>query len=143
MLFPRVQIIHCTRHPLDTCLSNYFQRFSKFYDYSFDLGNIAHFYREYLRTMEHWRKVLPARFLEISYEDTIVNTEQVAHKMLDFIGLDWDERCLAPHTNPTAVETASQWQVRQPIYRQSVERWHHYEKHLTALKKMLQLNPPA
>jgi tetratricopeptide (TPR) repeat protein len=139
MLFPKARIIHCTRHPLDTGLSNYFQRFPLHLDYSFDLRNIGHFYGEYARLMEHWRAVLPRKMIEISYEDMILNTEQMARKTLDFLGLEWDENCLAPHTNPCAVETASQWQVRQPIYSQSLERWRHYEKQLVPLKEMLAL----
>ena len=137
MLFPKARIIHCTRDPLDTALSNYFQRFPLHLDYSFDLRNIAHFYGEYFRLMEHWRKALPMKLLEISYEDMVVNTEQTTRKALEFLGLEWDEHCLAPHTNAYPVETASQWQVRQPIYRQSLERWRHYEKHLAPVKEML------
>jgi tetratricopeptide (TPR) repeat protein len=140
MLFPKARIIHCRRQPLDTGLSNYFQRFPLDLDYSFDLRNIGHFYGEYARLMEHWRQVLPLKLIEVSYEDLILNTEPTARRALDFLGLEWDERCLAPHTNPCAVETASQWQVRQPIYRQSLERWRHYEKHLAPLMEML---PPA
>ncbi len=140
MLFPRARIIHCTRHPLDTGLSNYFQRFTFSYDYSFDLRNIGHFYREYTRIMEHWRKVLPTALVEVSYEDMIKNTEQMVRKTLVSLGLEWDERCLAPHTNPCAVDSASNWQVRQPIYSESVARWRHYEKHLGPLKEMVQ--PP-
>jgi len=139
MLFPKARIIHCTRHPMDIGLSNYFRRFALDYSYSFDLRNIGHFYGEYARTMEHWRKVLPTEIIEISYEDMIMNTEFMVRKTLDSLGLEWDERCLAPHTNPCAVETASNWQVRQPIYTQSLERWRHYEKHLTPMKEMLQL----
>jgi tetratricopeptide (TPR) repeat protein len=139
LLFPKALIIHCTRHPLDTCLSNYFQLFVPSYDYSFDLRNIGHFYGEYIRIMKHWRKHLSKRLIEISYEDMVIHTEQVARKVLDSLGLEWDERCLAPHTNPCAVETSSRWQVRQPIYNKSVERWRHYEKHLTPLKEILQL----
>jgi tetratricopeptide (TPR) repeat protein len=137
MLFPKARIVHCTRHPLDTCLSNFFQHFSLNYDYSFDLRNIGHFYGEYLKTMEHWRRVLPVEMLEVNYEDVIRATEEMVHRMLDFLGLEWDERCLAPHTNPNAVDTASNWQVRQPIYNQSVDRWRHYEKHLAPLREML------
>jgi tetratricopeptide (TPR) repeat protein len=139
LLFPKARIIHCTRDPLDTCLSNYFQRFSLAYDFSFDLRNIGHFYGEYARTMGHWRKVLPVPMIEVSYEDVIADTERVTRELLGCLGLDWDERCLSPHTNPCAVETASNWQVRQPIYGQSVERWRHYEKHLAPLKEALHL----
>jgi hypothetical protein len=60
--------------------------------------------------------------------------------MLDFIGLDWNDRCLSPHTNPCPVETASEWQVRQPIYRGSIGRWRNYEKYLAPLKSLF---PPT
>jgi hypothetical protein len=88
--------------------------------------------------MEHWR-TMPLNMMDIRYEEMILNTESATRRMLDFLGLDWDERCLSPHTNPCPVETASQWQVRQPIYRQSIARWRHYEKHLSPLKEMLLL----
>lgn len=140
MLFPQAQIIHCTRHPLDTCLSNYFQRFPLFLDYSFDLRNIGHFYREYSRLMDHWRRVIGPRLLEVNYEDIVLKTRQTVSKMLDFLGLDWDERCVSPHTNPYPVETASEWQVRQPIYTGSMGRWLHYEKYLAPLKDLF---PPS
>jgi tetratricopeptide (TPR) repeat protein len=133
LLFPKARILHCTRHPLDIGLSTYFQRFPRYYDYSFDLKNIGHFYREYTRLMEHWRQVLPRKPLEISYEDLILNTEPVVRRLLEDLELEWDEHCLAPHTNPCAVETASNWQVRQPIYRQALGRWRHYKAQLAPL----------
>ena len=141
MLFPQARIIHCTRDPLDTGLSNYFQRFHESYDYSFDLGNTGHFYGQYARLMAHWRNVLPVPPLEISYEEMILDTEPMVRRTLAALGLDWNERCLAPHTNPCVVETASKWQVRQPIHRRSLQRWRHYEKHLLPLRESLRLNP--
>lgn len=137
-LFPNAHIIHCIREPLDVSLSNYFQRFSLTYDYAFDLQNIASYYEEYTRLMAHWRNVLPIPMLEVRYEEMVANTEQTIHTMLDFLGLPWDAKCLAPHTNPYAVETASNWQVRQPIHDQSIGRWRHYQKHLGALHERLQ-----
>jgi len=139
-LFPRARIIHCTRHPLATGLSNYFQRFHPVYDYSFDLRNIGHFYGQYARIMDHWRKVLPTKMIEISYEELVLNTEASARQALAILGLAWDDRCLTPHTNPCVVETASKWQVRQPIHSESLQRWRHYEKHLGPLKEMLLLS---
>jgi tetratricopeptide (TPR) repeat protein len=136
-LFPKATILHCTRHPLDTGLSNYFQRFPLFLDYCFDLRNIGHFYGEYVRLMEHWHKIPAVRLMDVSYEEMILQTEEVARRVLDFLGLVWDPRCLSPHTNPSAVESASQWQVRQPIYRHSLERWRHYEQQLAPLREML------
>ena len=138
LLFPQARIIHCTRHPLATGLSNYFQRFPLYLDYSFELGNIGHFYRQYARLMDHWRTFPNLNLFEVSYDDMILHTERTARRLLEFLGLDWDERCLAPHTNSYAVETASHWQVRQPIYQHSLENWRHYEKHLGPLKAMLQ-----
>lgn len=137
MLFPRAKIIHCTRDPLDTCLSNYFQRFPTSLDYSFDLQNIGHYYREYARLMEHWRTIPNLKLIDASYEDMVLNTEKITRRLLDFLRLEWDERCLSPHTNPAPFETASEWQVRQPIYQQSIGRWRHYEKHLGPLKETL------
>jgi tetratricopeptide (TPR) repeat protein len=137
MLFPKARIIHCTRAPFDTVISNYFQRFPLHLDYAFDLANIAHFYHEYSRLMDHWRTVAAVKFIDVDYEDMVVNTEQTARRMLELLGLEWDARCLKPHTNPFPVETASQWQVRQPIYQHSVERWRHYEKFLAPLKEIL------
>jgi tetratricopeptide (TPR) repeat protein len=137
MLFPRARIIHCTRHPMATGLSNYFQRFPLHLDYSFDLRNIGHFYREYARFMEHWHKIPTLHLLDVSYEDLILNTAPTTRRLLNFLGLPWDERCLAPHTNAYAVETASQWQVRQPIYQRSLDNWRHYEKYLAPLKEAL------
>jgi len=137
MLFPEARILHCKRDPLDTCLSNYFTRFSLTLDYSFDLRNIGHFYGEYARFMEHWRTIPTLKLMDVSYEDMILQTEPTARAVLDFLGLEWEGRCLAPHTNPSPVETASQWQVRQPIYHNSLERWRHYEKYLGPLKEAL------
>jgi tetratricopeptide (TPR) repeat protein len=141
MLFPGARVIHCMRHPLDTGLSTYFQRFSLNFSYSFDLKNIGHFYNQYARVMEHWRKVLPVKMIEVEYEGLIADTERVTRATLEALGLDWDEHCLSPHTNPSPVETASNWQVRQPIHKQSVERWRHYEKFLGPLKEVLGLTP--
>jgi tetratricopeptide (TPR) repeat protein len=137
MLFPQARIIHCTRDPMDTALSNYFTRFPLSLDYAFDLKNIGHFSREYARLMAHWRTIPTLKMMDVSYEDMISQTEPTVRAMLDFMGLEWDERCLAPHTNPSPVETASQWQVRQPIYQHSLGRWRHYEKYLEPLKEAL------
>jgi tetratricopeptide (TPR) repeat protein len=137
MLFPRARIIHCARQPLDTCLSNYFQRFPLHLDYCFDLRNIGHFYGQYARLMEHWGAMPQIQMMTVRYEDMVLRTEAAARSALEFLGLEWDARCLTPHTNRYAVETASQWQVRQPIYQRAMERWRHYERHLGPLKEAL------
>ena len=75
--------------------------------------------------------------LEINYEELVADTERVSRKMIDFCGLDWDEGCLRYYESDRVVRTASYDQVRQPIYSSSVERWRHYEKHLTPLLEAL------
>jgi tetratricopeptide (TPR) repeat protein len=140
MLFPNAPIIHCKRDAMDNCLSIFFQSFAGEHPYAYDLTHLGHHYREYERLMSHWQQVLPGRILDINYEDTIADPEYWSRKLIEHVGLDWDDACLAPHKLERAVKTASQWQVRQPIYKTSVERWKNYEKHLAPLKKALGLS---
>lgn len=130
-VFPRAKFIHMQRHPLDTCLSIYFQEFFNVSPYANDLTHLAHYYGQYQRIMAHWRKTLP--LLEVPYEGLVADPEQWTRRMLDFIGLPWDPQCLRFHENPRAVITASRWQVRQKINTGSVARWRNYEKHLAPL----------
>jgi tetratricopeptide (TPR) repeat protein len=130
-VFPRARIIHMQRHPLDTCLSIYFQNFFNVSPYANDLGALGHYYSQYLRIMAHWRTTVP--LLEVPYEGLVADPEQWTRRMLEFIELPWDPRCLQFHENPRAVITASRWQVRQKINANSVGRWRNYEKHLAPL----------
>jgi hypothetical protein len=125
------------RDPIDTCLSCYFQQFLMGINFAFDLSDLVHYYREHQRLMAHWRSVLPKGFiLEVPYEELVADQETWSRKMLDFIGLEWDARCLQFHTNTRQVTTASAWQVRQKIYTSSVARWHNYEKFIGPLKSL-------
>lgn len=133
LLFPNAKIIHTKRDPIDTCLSIYFQNFNDAHPYAFELTNLGTHYRQYLRIMEHWHKVLPGRILDINYADTIANPEYWTRKLIDHIGLEWNDACLAPHKLERSVKTASHWQVRQPIYKTSVQRWKNYEEFLQPL----------
>jgi tetratricopeptide (TPR) repeat protein len=134
-VFPRARIIHMQRHPLDTCLSIYFQNFFNVSPYANDLNHLAHYYRQYQRVMHHWREAaLP--LLEVPYEGLVTDPEQWTRRMLDFVGLPWDPRCLQFHENTRTVITASRWQVRQKINAQSVGRWRNYEKHLAPLRAL-------
>lgn len=137
LLFPNAKIIHTMRNPLDTCLSIYFQNFNNGHDYASDLTNLGFHYKQYQRIMQHWHSVLPGRILEIKYEDTIANPEFWSRKLIDHIGLEWNDACLAPHKLERSVKTASHWQVRQPIYKTSVQRWKHYEEFLSPLIEAL------
>lgn len=137
LLFPNIKIIHTKRNPIDTCLSIYFQNFGNIHTYAFDLKNLGFHYKQYERIMRHWHEVLPGRIMDINYEETISDPEYWSRKLIDHIGLDWDEACLAPHKLERSVKTASHWQVRQPIYKTSVQRWKNYEEFLGPLIEAL------
>ena len=139
LLFPDAHIIHCRRDPIDTCLSAYFQDFSTPHSYAYDLSNLSAFYRGYLKLMEHWRKILRIPLLEISYEDLVSDQEKSTRTILEFCGLEWDDRCLQFHKNKRLVKTAIYDQVNRPIYQQSVARWKNYKSHLEPLKRALKM----
>jgi len=136
-VFPNARVIYMQRDPIDTCLSCYFQQFLTGLNFTLDLSDLAHHYREHQRMMSHWRAVLPPGFiLDVPYEELVADQEGWSRKMLEFIGLEWDPRCLDFHTNKRQVATASAWQVRQKIYKTSVARWHNYEKFIGPLKTL-------
>jgi len=134
--FPNARIIHMQRNPLDTCLSIYFQNFDTAVTYANDLGDLADYYEQYLRLMQHWRSSLPSGvMLEVPYEDLVVNLESWSRRMVEFIGLPWDAKCLDFHQTKRVVLTASKWQVRQKI-NAAVGRWRNYEKQLGPLRRL-------
>ena len=138
---PGARVIHMRRNPVDTCLSIYFQHFKSGHSYANDLGDLAHYYTQYLRLMDHWRAALPAHcLLEVPYEGLVADPEAWSRKMLAFIELPWDAKCLDFHQNSRSVLTASKWQVRQKISRSSVDRWRHYEPFIGPLRQLL--DPP-
>lgn len=141
-VFPHARIIYTRRHPIDTCLSIYFQQFASTMEFTMDLGDLAHYYREHHRLMSHWTSVLPpGTILDVSYEDLVADQETWTRKILEFIGLEWDENCLNFQATKRQVATASAWQVRQKIYRHSVERWRNYEKYIAPLRGLQELIP--
>jgi tetratricopeptide (TPR) repeat protein len=134
---PQARIIHMQRNPIDTCLSIYFQNFSAAHAYANDLEDLAHLFGQYRRLMRHWRALLPASaMLEVPYEELVEDQEGWSRKMLDFVGLSWDARCLEFHRTPRSVRTASSWQVRQSINNSSVARWRNYEQFVTPLRRL-------
>ena len=133
LLFPDARIIHCKRNPLDTCLSNYFQNFSRSLQYSFNLAHLGVFYRNYVRMMEHWRGIITIPMIEVQYEDMIADQECGSRRIVEFCGLEWDEDCLDFHKSGRYVATASYDQVRRPIYKSSVSRWKNYEEYIGSL----------
>jgi tetratricopeptide (TPR) repeat protein len=131
---PNARIIHMRRNPIDTCLSIYFQNFDVTHPYANDLGDLAHFYIEYRRLMQHWAATLPrSALLEVPYEGLVADPETWIRRMLQFVGLPWDARCLEFHQAGRIVSSRSRWQVRQKINTASVERWRNYEPFIAPL----------
>jgi hypothetical protein len=105
--------------------------------YTHDLRDLGRYYRDYQRLMAHWRGILGGQMLELGYEDLVADQEGQSRRLVEFLGLEWDARCLEFHRNPRPVLTASNMQVRQPIYSGSIGRWRRYERHLAPLLEAL------
>ena len=133
LMFPKSRIIHCRRDPLDTCLSIFMQHFAFSHPYASNLRTLGEYYRTYVELMDHWRNVLPLSILEVDYERLVVDAPSEVRRIIDFLGLKWDESCLNFHRTQRNVATSSHWQVRQPIYSSSVKRWQNYRSHLEPL----------
>ena len=133
LLFPNARIVHCRRDALDTCLSCFTTDFSDGQEWSFDLAEIGAYYGFYLELMAHWRRVLPLPVHELDYESVVADLAGEARRLVEFCGLDWHPDCLEFHRAERPVLTASNAQVRQPLYASSVGRWRRFEKHLDPL----------
>jgi tetratricopeptide (TPR) repeat protein len=136
-LFPDARIIHCQRDPLDNCVSLFFHCFTSF-KASFELTELGRYYLQYQRLMAHWQKLFPDEILTVQYEDLVQDQETVSRQMLEYIGLEWDEKCLDFQNNDRNVSSPSNMQVRQPIYKSSIGRWKLYEEHLRPLIEVLE-----
>lgn len=142
-VLPNAKIIHIKRHPIDACLSIYFQNFSDGHAYKWDLESLVSWYEQYQRLMAHWREVLPAGTLfEFWYEDLVEDAEGVSRKIMDFLGMEWEANQMSFYAQERSVYTASKWQARQPIYKTSTGRWRRYEKHVGPLIKLLKYAKP-
>lgn len=140
ILFPNAAIVHCVRGAVDTCLSCYFQNFSQ-QPWSHDLTNVAAYYREYRRLMDHWHAVLPGRILDLRYEELVADKDTHARRLVAHLGLEWTDGVSDFHKTGLkegrSIKTASLWQARQPVYNTSVARWKRYGKHLGPLIEAL------
>jgi tetratricopeptide (TPR) repeat protein len=138
--FPQARIIHCRRHPIDTSLSIVSTHIRTQGAFPADTDDMVFYYRQYARLMAHWRASLPHdRFIEVDYEAIVADPETETRARVAALGLDWEEACLRPEQNQRVVKTSSLWQVRQPIYRGSLERWRRYEPWLGPLRELLAL----
>ena len=134
LLFPNARVVHCRRDPRDNALSIWMQNFNPDQRYATDFSDLAFFHAQYSRLMDHWRENLPLQILDMPYEKTVSNLESQSRRLIDFLGVPWNKRCLEFHNNNRAVQTPSRWQVRQPIYTRAVGRWERYVEHLPDLE---------
>jgi predicted Zn-dependent protease len=137
LILPRARIIDARRHPLGCCLSCFKQHFARGQSFTYDLEDLGRYYRDYVALMAHFDAVLPGRIHRVFYESMIGDTEAQVRRLLEYCGLPFEERCLRFYDNARAVRTASSEQVRQPIFREALEHWRHYEPYLRQLQAAL------
>ena len=138
LILPEARILHTVRDPTDTCLSCFSKLFPFSQAFSYDLGELGRYWRGYQGMIDHWRSVLPAdAFLDVSYEAVVADLEGQARRLVAYCGLPWDDRCLEFHRTRRPVRTASAAQVRQPLFRSSLDRWRRFEPWLGPLLQAL------
>ena len=143
LLMPGSRIIHCIRGPLDTCLSCYMTNFATAHEFTQDLTDLGAYYRDYRRLMDHWKRVLSVPIIDVRYEDLVLDTEGQVGRLLEFLDLPWDEHCLRYWETDRRTKTASEDQVRRPIYTSAIGRWKQYESHLGPLIAALGRSNPG
>lgn len=134
VLFPNARIVHCRRDTRDVGLSCFMQNFVAPFAWATDLGDIGRFHRAFETLMAHWRGTVPNPVLEVVYEDLVADAESQSRRLIEFLGLAWDDRCLAAHESRRTVRTASLWQVRRPVNADAVGRWRTYADGLAPLE---------
>jgi len=137
LMLPNAKIIDARRAPMACCFGNFKQLFAGGQEFSYSIGDLAHYYRNYLELMRHWTGALPGRILTLHHEDMVENLEGNVRRILDFCGLRFEPACLKFHKTERNVRTASSEQVRQPISREGVDQWRNYEPWLGPLKEGL------
>jgi hypothetical protein len=137
LLLPNAKIIDARREPMACCFSNFKQLFARGQEFTYGLASIARYYRTYLEIMQHWGKVLPDWILRVQHEDLVDDLEGNVRRILEFCGLTFEPGCLDFHNTARSVRTASSEQVRQPLYRDGLEQWKHFEAWLGPLADAL------
>jgi tetratricopeptide (TPR) repeat protein len=137
LMLPNAKIIDARREPLACCFSNLKQLFAKGQEFSYSFEDIARYYRTYLELMRHWDTALPGWILRVQHEDVVDDLQGSVRRILDFCALDFEPQCVDFHKTVRSVRTASSEQVRQPIYREGLDQWKHFEPWLEPLKRAL------
>lgn len=136
-LFPAARIVHTVRDPVDNILSLFFLHLDPSMAYALDLEDAAHWHGQYRRLMAHWKTLYPDDIHDLGYDRLVAEPRETLGELLAFLGLQWEEGCLAYEGADNLVRTASAAQVRRPLYRSSSGRWRNYERHLGALRAAL------
>ena len=137
LILPNATIIDARRAPMDCCFSGFKQLFAEGQDFTYGLTEIGRYYADYVRLMDHWDDVLPDRVLRVNHEDVLDDLEGQTRRMLDHIGLPFEESCLDFHRTERAVRTASSEQVRRPINRSGQDAWKPFDPWLGDLRRAL------
>jgi hypothetical protein len=137
LILPNAKIIDTRRHPLGCCFSCFKQHFARGQAFTYDQAEIGAYYRDYVELMAHFDAVLPGRVHRVFYERMVDDTEAEVRRLLEYCGLPFEEGVLKFHENKRAVRTASSEQVRQPIFREGLDQWRHFEPWLTPLRTSL------
>jgi tetratricopeptide (TPR) repeat protein len=137
LILPNARIIDARRHPMSCCFSVFKQHFARGNRFSYDLGELGRYYRDYVELMAHFDRVMPGRVHRAVYERVVEDTEAEVRRLLDYCGLPFEDGCLRFYENERAVRTASSEQVRRPIYRDALDQWTHYQQWLAPLERSL------
>jgi len=137
LMLPNAKIIDARRDPMACCFSGYKQLFAEGQEFSYSLTGIGHYYRAYVEVMQHWQQVLTGDVLLVRHEDVIGDLDTQVRRLLEFCGLEFEQACIDFHQSTRAVRTPSSEQVRQPIFKTSMQQWRHYEAYLQPLKTAL------
>ncbi|MGH8232071.1 MAG: sulfotransferase family protein, partial [Steroidobacteraceae bacterium] len=137
LMLPCSKIIDARREPMACCFGNFKQLFAHGQEFTYSLEDIARYYRTYLELMRHWQSVLPGRVLRVQYEDLVTDLSANVRRLLDYCDLAFEPACLDFHKTERSVRTASSEQVRQPLYREGLDQWRHYQPWLGSLREAL------
>jgi hypothetical protein len=142
LILPRVRIIDVRRDPMACCFSNYKQLFAAG-NFSYDWQSLAHFYTRYISMSQHWDSVLPGGVYRLHYEQLVRNFEPEVRRLLDYLELPFDARCLSFHDSAHRAHTASSEQVRRPVNDTGVDQWRHFQDGLEPLRRHLRREAQA
>jgi tetratricopeptide (TPR) repeat protein len=140
LLFPNCKIVDARRHPMACCFGNFKQLFGDGQEFSYGLEELGRYYSGYVELMDHWENALPGKILRVQYENVVEDLETQVRRLLNFLGLPFDQRCIEFHKTERAVHTPSAEQVRQPVYKSGLEQWKNFEPFLDPLIESLRRN---